>query len=180
MKTTGNSSLHGDLTDSRYKQYWRRLKNISMGMMALPVLLLIVAFFLREHGFSGSVEEYDRGVATIVQYILFIIGALIFFFGDGIANFIGGRLIPYGRDELDGEEKVREDFQGYMAYTFIVMDLMNLIVILGFVGFLICGNFTWLVVFFLAGFFLLFKYIPSPGRFERLLTDEKRSGNQKQ
>ena len=142
--------------------------------MCFPVVLFLIGYFMSKSGFHGKVSNYDEGLARIIQYIFFFLGVGIFFVCDGISTFISRRLIPYRGSELNEESKVEENFKGYSTYVVVMMEMLNLITIFGFLGFLICGNLTWLGVFALLNISMLFKYFPSPSRFSFILTQMRK------
>ncbi len=145
-----------------------RIKKLGVLSIAFPLIILAAGIILSEKGLTALVEDYDRGMARIVQYLLFGIGIIIFFFCDGISDFFTQRLFVRDRRRDD------ENFSSYFAYTFIVLWLLNMISVMGFFGFLICGNLTWLTVFVLLNLSLQIRYFPSQGKFKKLLEAVKK------
>jgi len=145
-----------------------RIKKLGILSIAFTLIILVTGIILSKKGLPALVEDYDQGIARIVQYILFGIGIVIFFFCDGISDFFTQRLFVWD------ERRERENFSSYFAYTFIVLWLLNMISVMGFFGFLICGNLTWLTVFVLLNLSLQIRYFPSQGKFDRLLKTVKK------
>ncbi len=131
--------------------------------MVFPLIILITSILLAEKGLPALIENYEQGMARIIQYILFAIGVLIFFFCDGISDFFTHRLFA------SGKQREQENLSSYFAYVFIIMWMLNMISVTGFMGFLICRNLTWLTVFVILNLSLQMKYFPSEGRFKKLL-----------
>ena len=124
---------------------FKKLRYISVGTIIFPFILSIVAYCMKQEGFKYLVPDYEKGSARILQYILFFIGVAIFFFCDGISDFIANRL--FIKNEKQDKEVEKENISSYFTYTLVMLWLLNLITITGFIGFLICGNITWLFVF---------------------------------
>jgi len=144
------------------------IKKLGVLSIAFPLIMLAAGIILSKRGLTALVEDYDQGIARIVQYILFGIGMVIFFFCDGISDFFTQRLFVRDRGR-DGE-----NFSSYFAYTFIVLWLLNMISVMGFFGFLISGNLTWLTVFVLLNLSLQIRYFPSHGKFNKLIEAVKK------
>ena len=144
-------------------RYWNKIKNFGIFSMVIPLLILLISLVLERKGFVGLVENYDVGMARIVQYILFAIGVLIFFFCDSIANFFANKLF------VKDNSRLQENKTSYFAYTFIVMWLLNMISILGFIGYMMCSNISWLVLFVILNFSIQIRFFPSEKRFKKLI-----------
>jgi hypothetical protein len=143
--------------------YWGKIKNLGIFSMGFPLIILIAGILLAKKGLPALVENYEQGMIRIIQYILFAIGVLIFFFCDGISDFFAHRLFAAGK------QREQENLSSYFAYVFIIMWMLNMISVAGFIGFLICRNLTWLTVFVILTLSIQMKYFPSEGRFKRLL-----------
>ncbi|MCK9266205.1 hypothetical protein M0P98_04900 [bacterium] len=150
-------------------KYWSRIKKFGYFSMFPPFLLFFLGIYLEKHNFIGLVEGYDIGMARIAQYILFGIGVLIVFFNDGISEFFASRLFVQNDDSRLDENK-----SSYFAYIFIMLFLLNMISILGFIGYIICSNISWLVLFVILNISLQMKYLPSVKRFEKLIQSIKK------
>ncbi len=144
-------------------RYWGKIKNLGVFSMVFPLIILIVSILLLKKGLPELVDNYEQGMARILQYILFTIGVLIFFFCDGLSDFFTRRLFVADR------QREQENLSSYFAYVFIIMWMLNMISLSGFVGFLICRNLTWLTVFVILNLSLQMKYFPSERRFKKLL-----------
>lgn len=144
--------------------YWERIKKFGFFSMVFPLVLLLAGVILERKEFTGLVENYDVGLARIVQYIFFGMGVLIFFFCDGIADFFGSRLFV-----RDDKTRLQENMSSYVAYTFIMLWLLNMISIFGFIGYIMCSNISWLVIFVALNFSLQTRYFPSESRFNKLI-----------
>lgn len=143
-------------------KYWNRLKQLGVFSTVFPLMILFMSVLLSSKGLTGLVEDYEQGMARIVQYILFAIGVAIFFFCDGISDFFAHRLF------VSDKHREQENLSSYFAYVFIILWLLNMISVMGFIGFLISGNFMWLTVFVILTLSLQMKYFPSQGRFKKL------------
>jgi len=144
---------------------WRKIKVSGILSFVFPLFLLILGMALSRNGFKGTVENYEEGAVRIVQYILFAIGAGIFFFCDGISDFFLRRFIKKGN---------KETFSIYLLYVLSTLWLLNIISITGFLGFLICGNFSWLTVFVILNISIGIKYLPSHKRMQKILEGIKK------
>ncbi|MBN1445042.1 MAG: hypothetical protein JW957_02915 [Candidatus Omnitrophica bacterium] len=145
-----------------------RIKKLGVFSTAFPFIILAAGILVSRKGMPALVDDYDQGIARILQYVLFGIGVVIFFFCDGISDFFTQRLFV-----RDGQRN-EENLSSYFAYTFIMLWLLNTISVMGFFGFLICGNLTWLTVFVLLNLSLQIRYFPSQGKFNRLLETVKK------
>jgi len=147
------------------------LRYISIGSVLFPCILLMIAYYMKQHGFKYLVPDYEKGSARILQYILFFIGVAIFFFCDGISDFFANRLFIKGKKQ--DKEIEKENISSYFIYTLIMLWLLNLITITGFIGFLICGNISWLSVFLLLNVSMFYKYFPSQRKYKNLIGKEQ-------
>jgi len=136
---------------------WKKIKVSGIISFIFPLLLLISGIVLSRNNFTGMVENYEEGAARFVQYILFSIGAGIFFFCDGISDFFLKRFLKKGNKETL-----------YLSYVLSSLWLLNIISITGFLGFLICGNFSWLTVFVILNISMGIKYLPSHKRMQKM------------
>ncbi len=144
-------------------RYWKKIGQLGIFSMVFPFLIMFAGIILANRVSDGLVKNYEQGAARIVQYVLFAIGIMIFFFCDGISDFFANRLFVADRQRKD------ENLSSYFAYVFILMWLLNMISVMGFVGFLICGNLTWLALFVILTLSLQMRYFPSRKRFEKLI-----------
>jgi len=143
------------------------LKYVSAGAVIFPVVLLVIAYYMKQHGFKYLIPDYEKGNARILQYILFFIGVAIFFFCDGISDFVANRL--FIKNEKQNKEVEKENTSSYFIYTLVMLWFLNLITITGFIGFLICGNISWLSVFLLLNISMAYKYFPSQRKYKSLI-----------
>jgi len=143
------------------------LRYISFGSVIFPFILLVIAYYMKQNGFKYLVPNYEKGNARILQYILFFIGVAIFFFCDGISDFIANRL--FIKNEKQDKEVEKENISSYFTYTLVILWLLDLITITGFIGFLVCGNISWLSVFLLLNISMVYKYFPSQRKYENLI-----------
>jgi len=143
------------------------LRYISIGSVLFPCILLMIAYYMKQQGFKYLVPDYEKGSARILQYILFFIGVAIFFFCDGISDFFANRLFIKGKKQ--DKEIEKENISSYFIYTLIMLWLLNFITITGFIGFLICGNISWLSVFLLLNVSMFYKYFPSQRKYKNLI-----------
>jgi len=148
--------------------YWSKIRRLGIFSAAFPLIIFVVAVTLYRKGMPPLIVDYSEGMARILQYLLFGIGVAIFFFCDAISDFFANRLFVKDR------QREKENLSSYFAYTFITLWLLNMISTLGFVGFLICGNLTWLTVFVILNFSLQTRYFPSEGRFNKLVETVKK------
>jgi len=145
------------------EKHWSRIRQLGIFSMVFPFVIFFVSVMLSSRGLTGLVKNYEEGTARIVQYILFALGVVIFFFCDGISDFFAHRLF------VSDKEREKENLSSYFAYIFIILWLLNMISVTGFAGFLICGNITWLTVFVILTLSLQMRYFPSSKRFEKLV-----------
>ncbi len=143
------------------------LRYISTEAVIFPFILLIIAYYMKRNGFKYLISDYEKGSARILQYILFFIGVAIFFFCDGISDFIANRL--FIKNEKQDKEIEKENISSYFTYTLVMLWLLDLITITGFIGFLICGNISWLSVFLLLNISMVYKYFPSQRKYKNLI-----------
>lgn len=143
---------------------WRNIKISGLVSFMFPVLLMIVGTLMSNNGFTGTVKNYEEGLARFVQYGLFAIGAGIFFFCDGISDFFARRFFA---------KRNKENFTYYGSYTLLILWLLNIISITGFIGFLICGNISWLAVFVILNLSIGVRYLPSRKRMKKLIEKAK-------
>ncbi len=143
------------------------LRYISTEAVIFPFILLIIAYYMKRNGFKYLISDYEKGSARILQYILFFIGVAIFFFCDGISDFIANRL--FIKNEKQDKKIEKENISSYFTYTLVMLWLLDLITITGFIGFLICGNISWLSVFLLLNISMVYKYFPSQRKYINLI-----------
>lgn len=143
---------------------WKNIKISGTVSFIFPLLLMIIGIILSKNGFTGTVKNYEEGAARFFQYTLFAIGAGIFFFCDGISDFFYKRL--FSKDNKD------KTFL-YLLYVLFTMGLLEIISITGFIGFLICGNISWLTVFVILNLSIGIKYFPSRKKMQRLIEKTK-------
>ncbi|MCM8761742.1 MAG: hypothetical protein NC905_07710 [Candidatus Omnitrophica bacterium] len=139
---------------------WKNIKISGTISFMFPLLLMIIGIVLSRNGFTGLVKNYEEGAVRFVQYILFAIGAGIFFFCDGISDFF------YKRVSL---KDIKDKTFLYLIYILFIMGLLDIISITGFIGFLICGNISWLAVFVILNLSIGIKYFPSRKKMQRLI-----------
>ncbi len=151
------------------EKYWDRLRTFGLFSSAVPLLLLAAGAIMEKNGFRGMIENYDQGMARIVQYIFFGIGVLIFFFCDSISDFFSNKLFV-----KNDNTRIQENKSSYFAYVFIVMWLLNVISFFGFIGYLMCSNISWLTLFVILNLALHTRYFPSEARFKKLTGSVKK------
>ena len=167
-----NNTIQIQEKDSE-KKYWVNMKTIGIIFLLSPVLLFLIAYILSEKNFAPQVADYEEGLARIIQYILFALGAAVFFFCDAISDFLQKRFfIPREIKSYDSTH-AKENLSAYFAYTLVMMGIVDTIGIYGFAGFLICSNLTWLGIFALLNIALQFKYYPSESRFNSMISEQK-------
>jgi len=149
------------------KDYWMKLRIIGISLWIFPLILLLTGYFFKKNGFTGVVKSYEEGAFRFIQYIFFFSGIGIVFFCDSISNFFAKIFFSSIEKGNKNEGKLA---RGYSSYTIILMAFFNFIGSCGFIGFSICGNFTWLVIFIVLNFSLLFRYFPSYERFSNLIS----------
>jgi len=143
---------------------WKKVRITGVLSYLFPLILLVIGIILAKQGFAGMVKNYEEGTARFVQYLLFAIGIVIFFFSDSVSDFLQKRIFV-----KDSENKP----QFYMSYILLSLWLLNIIAITGFIGFLICGNIYWLSVFVILNLAIGIKYIPSQKKMVKLITKVK-------
>ena len=144
------------------KKKFRNLQIFSFLSILFPLILLLTAKLMQKNGFTSIVEEYEKGAARIIQYILYFLGASIMFGGDTVSDFVAKKVFK------ERKTKNKETFPLYFTYTLSMIWFTNLIGISGFIGFLICGNFSWLGLFVLINIPLQIRYIPTYARYKKL------------
>lgn len=152
---------------------WTALRIVGWALLAAPPAVLGAGYAIGRSGAGPMVPDYDEGAARAVQYVLFGLGVVIFLFADSISNFMAPRLLGRARKASAAAAPDPDVMAGYMAYTVVMMGFIEAIAIFGLVGFLICGNFTWLTVFVALSLGLQWRYLPSPARLERLLAEPR-------
>lgn len=157
------------VSESENKAYWVRVRAVGFSLLISPVILFVVGYLLHRSGFRPLVQNYEEGIARMVQYVLFGIGVGIFLFCDGVSNFLAQRLFA-SQGFSGSKEGSKDNLAGYLTYVVVMMSLLNVIGIMGFLGFLICANIAWLTVFVLLDISIEFKYFPSAARFHHLLS----------
>ncbi len=151
------------------ESYWKKIRWLGIFLIISPIIFFLIGYILKNGGFNTIVEDFEEGMARIIQYVLFGFGVAIFFFCDGISDFLAKKFFIPTKEKFN-EEEIKKNLLGYVSYTVVIMTILDMIGIFGFFGFLICGNLTWLFVFVLLNFFMQFKYLPSPSRFQNLIS----------
>ncbi|HPP30311.1 MAG TPA: hypothetical protein PLE69_05250 [bacterium] len=143
---------------------WKKIRIFGILSFIFPLLLLITGIILSNKGFTGMVENYEEGAARFIQYIIFAAGAGIFFFCDGISDSLSRSFFAKPK---------KDRVYSYFLYALSTLWLLNIISITGFIGFLICGNLTWLAVFVILNLSIGIRYLPSHKRMQKLLGEVK-------
>jgi len=155
--------------EEKEKIRMRNLKFFVIPLFLFPLIIVLVGKILLLGNFLPIVENYEEEKIKIVQMFLYFLGIGIFFFCNGFSDFISKRLFLNKKETM---EKVNS----YYAYTITMFGFLNLISICGFIGFLICRNFAWLVTFSIINFGSIFPYFPTEKRFKNKI--EKFSSEQ--
>lgn len=143
---------------------WIKIKIAGFASLFFPIFLVLIGKILISEGFSHLVPNYEEGKYRVIQEILYFLGLGIFFFCNGVSDFISKRILR--REKMDEIKKLN----AYFLYTVFMLEFLNLISICGFIGFLICGNFPWLVVFAIINFLTQFSYFPTQKRFSKFIS----------
>ncbi|MCM8784651.1 MAG: hypothetical protein NC827_00130 [Candidatus Omnitrophica bacterium] len=139
----------------------KKLKIISILFFLYPLLLVLIGKILILNGFSCLVVNYEENEKIkILMNAFYFLGLAIFFFCGGLSDWISKKL-------FSNKKNVFEKNQAYFLYIILMFSFLNIISTCGFVGFLICGNFAWLVTFSLINFLSLFSYFPTEKRYKR-------------
>ncbi|HOK57183.1 MAG TPA: hypothetical protein PLF90_07630 [bacterium] len=144
------------------KENLKKIKIAGFLLILYPLLLIFVGKILILKGFTHIVLDYENEKIKVVQNILYFLGLGIFFFCGGFSDFISKKLFSNKKD-------ISEKKQAYFFYTVLMFLFLNIISTCGFIGFLICGNFAWLVTFSLINFLSLFSYFPTQRRYIKKL-----------
>jgi len=155
------------------ESFWKKMRWLGISFIFFPIILFLIGYLLEKGGFNHIVENFEEGLGRVVQYVLFGFGVAIFFFCDGISDFFSKRFFVSVKEKFN-EEEIKKNLLGYVSYTVVMMTILDMIGIFGFIGFLICGNLTWLFVFVLLNFSIQFKYLPSPFRLQFLISQSER------
>jgi len=145
-------------TKMRQKINLRNLKLYIIPFFLFPLIFVLIGKLLVLKNFLPLVENYEEERMKIIQSFLYFLGLGIFFFCNAFSDFISKKIFPNRKD-------IKEKIYSFSFYTFIMLSFLNLISICGFIGFLICGNFTWLATFSIINFLSLFSYFPTEKRF---------------
>ncbi|MCM8817830.1 MAG: hypothetical protein NC913_10070 [Candidatus Omnitrophica bacterium] len=125
-----------------------------------PLFLALIAVYLKKiHCYQPSPEFYEiNNTARSIQYFLYLSGLAVFFFIDGIMHLI--------------QKKIRRKNQFFSPYMFNIIGLgvLNYIGLSGFIGFIISGNISWVIIFCAISFFSGFRFFPSKRNIEKITT----------
>jgi len=161
-----NTGMSKSGISAQEKKTWMWMKLVWFLLSLLPVVVFIAAYLLKERGVpSMTEEEYGQGMPAVIQYILFAVGATVFFFIDGMSHTLARYL--FGRDKTGtGDDALPGKYAIYISLSLLMLFLITLSASWGF---LLCGNLVWLGLFAGANLSLVYKYYPSPRNLSRLL-----------
>ncbi len=131
------------------KQRINQVRILNLAMLVNPLIIAGIAFYMKHYlSFQPPSEFYEVNEAMrIVQYFLYLSGLAVFFFIDGITHFLKKRIVK------------QNNLNSHIRFNIISMAILDYIGISGFVGFLISGNLTWVVVFCAISFFSRFRFV---------------------
>ncbi|MFN4226902.1 MAG: hypothetical protein ACK4F0_02015 [Candidatus Ratteibacteria bacterium] len=139
----------------------RKIKIVSVLFSLFPLLLILIGKIMVLNGFSHFVVNYEENERVkIILNTFYLLGLGIFFFCGGFSDCISKKLFSHKKDNSEKD-------QAYFLYIILIFSFLNIISICGFIGFLICGNFAWLVTFSLINFLSLFSYFPTQKRYKK-------------
>ncbi len=141
---------------------WAVLRAVGWASFLTPVALFAVGYLMHRSGFAVPEEKYDTTLMHWVMYLLFAVGTVVFFFSDGMVDFVQKRVFRTGQQPTGVA-------RAYLLYTVGAGAILDLISISAFVGFLICGNHIWLGLFVILQCGLQIKYLPTQKRLARIL-----------
>jgi len=125
------------------------LRILNLTMLINPVILMGIAIFMKNRfAFQPPSEFYEvNDIMRNVQYFLYLSGLGVFFFIDAINQPIKKRMLK------------QKDVISHIKFNIISMAILDYIGISGFIGFLISGNLTWVVIFCVIGFFSRLRFV---------------------
>ena len=137
-----------------------RLKVLNIAMMADPLILLLIAYFMKSSlSYQPPAEFYEvNQTMRIVQYFLYLSGIGVFFFMDGILQLLRKKIFKQAQTNP-------------IAFNILGIAVLDYISLTGFLGFLISGNIAWVMVFCLIAFFTRFRFLPLSKNLSRFGSD---------
>ncbi|MCM8771471.1 MAG: hypothetical protein NC926_10855 [Candidatus Omnitrophica bacterium] len=147
------------MENSKSNFSFKKIKGRAIPFFLFPILITILGKFLDLHKYVPITQNYETEILKNFMKFLYFLGLGIFFFCNGFSDYISKKIFS---KKSDYYEKIR----GYYFYTLIMLSFINLISVSGFLGFLICGNFSWLATFSIINFLTLFSYFPSQKKFK--------------
>ncbi|MFA5645441.1 MAG: hypothetical protein WDA18_03690 [Candidatus Ratteibacteria bacterium] len=124
-----------------------------IALLLLPFLYPIIAFFMKRNlGYQPSSTFFEEILLIrYLQYALYFSGLALFFFSDLLIKY-ASRIAKRITSNNPGS---------YSLMTAILMMVaLDYIALSGFIGFLISGNFSWVVIFAFLEFFGKIRYFP--------------------
>lgn len=124
-----------------------------IALLLLPFLYPIIAFFMKRNlGYQPSSTFFEEILfIRYLQYALYFSGLAIFFFSDLLIKYVS-RIA----ERITADKAISPSF----ITSILMMAALDYIALSGFIGFLISGNFSWVVIFAVLEFFGKIRYFP--------------------
>ncbi|MCX7706310.1 MAG: hypothetical protein N2115_08690 [bacterium] len=128
----------------------KNLKIFNFLFFLNPLILALIAIYMkRSLSYQPSPEFYEiNRNMRIVQYFLYLSGLTVFFFIDGILNILRKRI------------QLKNLPISPLLLNIITLAILDYIALSGFLGFLISGNISWVIIFCAISFFSGFRFFP--------------------
>lgn len=135
----------------------------SIFLILVPIFFVILGKIMINFGFKHLVLNYELEFYKKIMAVLYFIGLGAFFLCSNLSEFLEKKLFSNKRNQEELQKK-------YFIYTLIMLSFLDITSLCGFIGFLICGNFSWLVTFSLVNLLSVFSYFPTTKRFHKKIS----------
>ncbi|MCM8763833.1 MAG: hypothetical protein NC830_00485 [Candidatus Omnitrophica bacterium] len=137
-----------------------RLKIINLLLFLIPLIMVSIAIYLKlSLSYQPQSELYEMNeTMRILQYFLYLTGLAVFFFIDGLLNIIRKKFAN------------RKYESSAIIFNIVALSVLDYTGVVGFLGFIISGNISWVVIFCAISFFSGLRFLPLKRNIKRFLS----------
>lgn len=138
------------------------VKIINFLVFLSPVIFALIAIYMKKNlAYQPSPETYEINEAMrIVQYFLYLSGLAVFFFIDAIVNPIRKKFLKQNLPTSP------------IVFNILGLCILGYISISGFLGFIISGNISWVIIFCAISFFSGIRFLPFKRQIEKFYSSQ--------
>ncbi|MCM8822780.1 MAG: hypothetical protein NC831_08280 [Candidatus Omnitrophica bacterium] len=139
------------------KNIQSRLKTTNILLFLMPLIIALFATYLKMSlSYQPQPELYEMNeTMRILQYVLYLSGLAVFFFIDGLLQIIRTRIL------------IKKCESSAIIFNIVALGVLNYTAVAGFLGFIISGNISWVVIFCAISFFSGIRFLPLKRNLQR-------------